>query len=123
VLLCVLLPMAAGAALQAMLDINMINLAQQVLTKVLQHCKQCWIRSPFGLRTNVIIMDFVIIIITYTSMKNQCFVFSILLPSSVLLDIQIYLNIQQVLKKVLIITFVRAAADAAGNKFRPNGPF
>jgi hypothetical protein len=42
---------------------------------------------------------------------------------SVLLDIQIYLNIQQVLTKVLIITFVRAAADAAGNKFRPNGPF
>jgi hypothetical protein len=38
----------------------------------------------------------------------------------VLLDIQIYLNIQQVLKKVLIITFVRAAADAAGNAFGPS---
>jgi hypothetical protein len=39
---------------------------------------------------------------------------------SVLLDIQINLNIQQVLKKVLIITFVRAAADAAGNAFGPS---
>jgi hypothetical protein len=37
----------------------------------------------------------------------------------VLLHIQINLNIQQVLKKVLIITFVRAAADAAGNAFGP----
>jgi hypothetical protein len=37
-----------------------------------------------------------------------------------LLDIQIDLNIQQVLKKALIITFVRAAADAAGNAFGPS---
>jgi hypothetical protein len=50
-----------------LLDIQIYLNIQQVLKKVLQHCKQCWIRSPLllssiacnaeRLRTNVIIMD------------------------------------------------------------------